>query len=162
MVEMVVHTLVRDARDAANNIVVVLKEREGKRALPIVIGAHEAHAIFCELRNIKPQRPLTHDLMCSILEELEVQLARVVVHDLRENIYYALLVLINNGNEQEVDSRPSDAIALALRVGAPIFVADKVMEEATVSLQEESEETQSEADERFRAIVGDLDLDDMS
>jgi bifunctional DNase/RNase len=162
MVEMVVHTLVRDVRDAANSIVVVLKEREGKRALPIVIGPHEAHAIFCELRHIEPRRPLTHDLMCTMLDELEVQLARVVVHDLRDNIYYALLVLINNGKEQTIDSRPSDAIALALRVGAPIYVADKVMEEATVSLQEEPDGAPSEADERFRAIVGDLDLDDIS
>mgnify|MGYP001094564697 CR=1 FL=1 len=162
MVEMVVHTLVRDVRDAGNSIVVVLKEREGKRALPIVIGAPEAHAIFCELRHIKPARPWTHDLMCTILDELEVQLARVVVVELRDNIYYAQLVLINNGNEQQIDSRPSDAIALALRAGAPIYVADKVMEEATVSLQEEPEEVPSEADERFRAIVGDLDLDDIS
>ncbi len=158
MVEMVVHTMVRDAH---NNMVIVLKEREGTRALPIQIGPYEARAILWELKGMVSERPLTHDLMRSILDELEVQLARVVVHDLRDEVYYALLVLVNDGNEQEVDARPSDAIALALRAGAPIYVADKVIEQATDPLRS-AEQVESEADERFREIVGDLDLDDVS
>jgi hypothetical protein len=158
MVEMVVHTMVKDS---AKQMVVVLKEREGKRALPIVIGPCEATAILYELRGWVPERPLTHDLMRSILEELEVQVARVVVHDLRNEIYYALLVLVNNGNEQEIDARPSDAIALALRVGAPIYVSDQVVEQAAVPLQD-SEQVENEEDERFREIVGQLDIDDIS
>jgi hypothetical protein len=87
--------------------------------------------------------------------------ARVVVHDLRNEIYYALLVLVNNGNEQEIDARPSDAIALALRVGAPIYVSDQVVEQAAVPLQD-SEQVENEEDERFREIVGQLDIDDIS
>jgi len=166
MVEVVVHTMVQDA---AKQMVVVLKEREGPRALPIVIGNYEAQAILLELRGFEPARPLTHDLLRSVLDELGVQLARVVVHDMRDNIYYAILVLVNNGTEQEVDARPSDAIALALRVGAPIYVGDKLMEEATVSLEdyEEPEAEQdpakaSEIDRCFRDIISDLDLEDYS
>jgi bifunctional DNase/RNase len=134
MVEVCVETV---TKDATQNMVVVLKEKQGGRTLPISVGPHEAQAILAELRGIKPLRPQTHDLMRHIVEHLEARLARVVLEDLRENIYYASLFLARNGREEQVDARPSDAIALALRTGAPIFVADKVMKDASWELPAE-------------------------
>jgi len=159
MIEMVVHSI---GQDPAKNMVVILREREGKRALPIVVGQFEAQAIYFQLRGIALQRPMTHDLTRNILEELDVQITRVTVCDLRENIYYALVTLLANGVEQDVDARPSDAIALALRAGCPIYISEKVAEEATVDLDESELEPDNDEESRFRSIVGDLDLDDLS
>ncbi len=127
MVEMVVQAITRDER---SNSVVLLKEKEGARAVPIMIGPWEAQAIACHLQGLQPQRPLTHDLMLDIVQQLDFKVARVLVNDLRERVFYALLVLVNNGREEQVDARPSDAIALAVRAGAPIYVAEKIIAEA--------------------------------
>ena len=125
MVEVYVDTLTKDAN---GNAVVLLKEKQGARTLPITIGVNEAQAILCELKGIKPQRPMTHDLMRDIVRHLDARLSRVVVQELRDNIFYGLLVLGRNGKEEQVDARPSDALALALRAGAPIYVAEEVMQ----------------------------------
>lgn len=105
----------------------ILKEVNGPRRLPIIIGAFEAQSIALEIENIKPPRPLTHDLMKTLIEALGGDLIDVTITDLREGTFYARL----NLDTQEIDSRPSDAIALAVRFGAPIYVAEKVMEEAS-------------------------------
>jgi hypothetical protein len=104
----------------------ILKEVNGPRRLPIIIGAFEAQSIALEMEGIKPPRPLTHDLMKSIIDTLGGALNDVTISDLREGTFYARLSMA----AQDVDSRPSDAIALAVRYGVPIFVMDKVMDEA--------------------------------
>lgn len=110
--------------------VVLLKSDEDERTLPIFIGAAEAQAIAIKLNQVEVPRPLTHDLLKNILDFLEYRLKRVEVCDLREGTFYARLILERDGEELEIDSRPSDAIALALRFGAPIFVGERVMDEA--------------------------------
>ena len=128
----------------ANRFVVILKDDQAHRWLPIVVGSTEAQAIALQLEKITPPRPLTHDLMKNMLDSIEVRVSRVVVNDLRENTYYALIGLKMNGNHAEIDARPSDAIALALRTQAPIFVAEEVMRKAAVS-DKESEKDEDAA-----------------
>jgi bifunctional DNase/RNase len=114
----------------------ILKEVNGPRRLPIIIGAFEAQSIALEIEGIKPPRPLTHDLIKSIIDILGGDLMDVYINELRDGTFYARL----NLDTQEIDSRPSDAIALAVRFGVPIYVADKVMDEASfVSEGEEGE-----------------------
>jgi uncharacterized protein len=104
----------------------ILKEVNGLRRLPIIIGAFEAQSIALEMEGIKPPRPLTHDLLKNVMDSLGANLNDVFINDLKDGTFYARLSL----DSQEVDSRPSDAIALAVRYNVPIFVADKVMDEA--------------------------------
>ena len=104
----------------------ILKEVNGLRRLPIIIGAFEAQSIALEMEGIKPPRPLTHDLLKNVMDSLGASLNDVFINELKDGTFYAIL----NLDAQEVDSRPSDAIALAVRYGVPIFVADKVMDEA--------------------------------
>ena len=116
----------------------ILKEVNGNRRLPIIIGAFEAQSIALEMEGIKPPRPLTHDLMKNIIDSLGTALSEIMINDLREGTFYAKISL----DSQEIDSRPSDAIALAVRYGVPIFVSDKVMDEA--AFYPEAEEQQGE------------------
>ncbi|MDI6767674.1 MAG: DUF151 domain-containing protein [Bacteroidota bacterium] len=104
----------------------ILKEVNGNRRLPIIIGAFEAQSIALEIEGIKPPRPLTHDLMKNLLESLGAELTEITISELREGTFFATL----NFNSQEIDARPSDAIALAVRFGVPIYVSEKVMEDA--------------------------------
>jgi len=112
----------------ASNPVVVLVDLSGQKAFPIWIGVFEAEAISRGLEDVVTLRPMTHDLMKQILDTFQVTLNRVVIHDLKENTFYANLYLNVDGEELIVDSRPSDAIALAVRVKAPIFVSELVIE----------------------------------
>jgi len=112
--------------------VVILKDLEGKRYLPILIGPFEATAIALALEGTAVPRPLSHDLMRILLETLSAKLEQVIVHDIKDSTFFAKLVVRTNGEVQEIDARPSDGIALALRMHAPIFVSDKItLEEAT-------------------------------
>src|SRR3954470_16456429 len=106
--------------------IVLLKTIEGNRFLPIWIGHAEAAAILMKLQNASTPRPMTHDLVTDILGQLDAQVTRVAVVELRENTFYAQVTIQQDGSEIEVDSRPSDAIAIAVRTSAPIFVADEV------------------------------------
>ena len=117
-------------RDAAGNPVILLHERDGDRSLPIWIGLPEARSIAARLERIEPARPNTHDLAKSLLEGLGARLERVIVTELRERTYYGLIVIRGPDGSVEIDSRPSDAIALALRLDAPIFVRETLFEEA--------------------------------
>ena len=128
-----------------NRFVVILKDDVNGRWLPIVVGNTEAQAIALQLENVSPPRPLTHDLIKNLLESIDAKIARVIVNDLRENTYYALISLKLNGSNTEIDARPSDAIALALRTHAPIFVAEEVMERASVNDKDTEEETEDTA-----------------
>ena len=114
----------------------ILKEMGGNRRLPIIIGAFEAQSIALEMEGIKPPRPLTHDLMKTIIDRMGVALSEVTVHELRDGTFYAKISL----DSQEIDSRPSDAIALAVRYSVPIYVSEKVMEEASFVPEPEGEE----------------------
>jgi bifunctional DNase/RNase len=117
--------------------VVFLKEENGQRSLPIFIGAAEAQAIAFVLEQVNPPRPLTHDLVKKLLDNMECRLKRIEVCDLKDNTFYARLLLEWNGLETEIDSRPSDAIALAMRCAAPIYVANEVMDEAGILVKDE-------------------------
>ncbi len=123
-----------------NRFVVILKDDVNNKWLPIVVGNTEAQAIALHLENVSPPRPLTHDLIKNILESVEAKISRVVVSDLRENTYYALISMKLNGHSTDIDARPSDAIALALRMQAPIFVSDEVMAKASVDDKEADED----------------------
>ena len=114
--------------------VIVLKERDGSRLLPVVIGIAEVNAIKLKLSGIEPPRPLTHDLLLHAVEELGAKLKEIHIDKLENNTFFAKLILVRNGSgEIKVDARPSDSVALALRAGAPIFVDEEVMNEASVS-----------------------------
>ncbi|MFZ1081751.1 MAG: bifunctional nuclease family protein [Candidatus Kryptoniota bacterium] len=119
----------------------ILKETEGERRLPIIIGQFEAQAIALELEGIKPPRPLTHDLVKNVLDSLGTTLSDVIISELREGTFYARLNVEGNSSSHEIDARPSDAIAVAIRFGVPIYVSETVMEEASgISEIEEGEE----------------------
>lgn len=142
----------------ANQPIVLLREASGTRFLPIWVGAVEATAIASALEGVEPPRPLTHDLLKSVLDGLEVNIMRVVVTELRDSVFFADLVLAVNGKEVHVSSRPSDAIALAVRTSAPIFAATEVVDEAGIELEDgESEEEQVN---RFRKLLDDVSIED--
>lgn len=113
-----------------NTPIVILKDFEEKKAIPIWIGIFEASAIATELENIKFSRPMTHDLLCNMMNVLEAMVTRIEINDVRNNTFYANIILTRDGRDYSVDSRPSDAIALALRANAPIFVHEKVIEKS--------------------------------
>ncbi len=127
-VEMKVAGIVLDPY--SNVPIVVLRDMEDKVTVPIWIGLVEASAIAMELEKIKIQRPLTHDLLKNVLSQLKVEVIKIEVTELKENTYYALIHLNRDGEVMSIDSRPSDAIALALRTQSPIFVADAVVEQS--------------------------------
>lgn len=110
----------------------VLEEVEGKRKLPIVIGMHEAQSIAIKMENMTPSRPLTHDLFSSLCQSFDIELKEVVIYDLVEGIFFARLVCGNGENEETIDARTSDAVALAVRFGCPIFCVEKVLKTAGI------------------------------
>ena len=140
-----------------NQPIVLLREAEGSRYLPIWIGAVEATAIAYALEGVVPQRPLTHDLLKTVSESLGASVARVVVTELRDSVYYADLVLATGADEVTVSSRPSDAIALAARMGAPLFATPQVLEDAGIEIRDEDEEAEIE---KFREFLDDITPED--
>src|SRR5918998_6854782 len=117
--------------------IVLLKTKDGNRSLPIWIGQPEAAAILMKLQGASTPRPMTHDLVTELLEQLDAQVVRITVTELRDNTFYASITVQQNGSEIEIDSRPSDAIALAVRAEAPIFAADRVIEESAIEFEGE-------------------------
>ncbi|PIE33940.1 hypothetical protein CSA56_09650 [candidate division KSB3 bacterium] len=139
-VEMSVKGLTLDP--LTNMPIVILKDTEDKRVLPIWIGLFEANAIALELERITTPRPMTHDLMRDLIAGMEARVTKIVVNDLKNNTFYAMIHLAINGNHIVVDSRPSDAIALALRSEAPIYVATEVVNKAkSIDMTKETEES---------------------
>jgi bifunctional DNase/RNase len=140
-----------------NQPIVLLRERDGDRYLPIWIGAAEATAIAYAQQGVVPPRPLTHDLLRNVIEDLGGRVERVVISDVREGTYYAIIHLTVRGDAVAIDARPSDAIALALRTKAPIFAEEHVIDHA-----KQSEPVASEGDaERLQKWLESLDPDDM-
>lgn len=124
----------------SNNYAVVLGEVKGNRRLPIVIGGYEAQAIAVSMERMIPNRPLTHDLFKSTLDTFQIKILEIIITDLVEGIFFATLVCERNGEVYEVDSRTSDALAMAVRFDCPIYTYDKILESAGVILEVESEE----------------------
>ncbi len=136
----------------------ILREVNGTRNLPIIIGAFEAQAIAMELEGIKPPRPLTHDLTKNLIEALGATLVEIIIDELRDNTFYAKLILDISSMSQEIDARPSDAIALSVRFKCPIYASETVMREASFEIDQEEyskwqrpseEEEESEEEEDF-------------
>ncbi|MGH7408849.1 MAG: bifunctional nuclease family protein [Candidatus Methylomirabilales bacterium] len=139
-VEMRIRGLMMDP--VTNMPIVILKDTQGSTILPIWVGIYEANAIALEIEKVATPRPMTHDLIKNILDGLGASVQQVVVNDLKDNTFFAVIEINVNGNVVNVDSRPSDAIALALRVNAPIFVAEKVVTRAkSIEVSEEKEES---------------------
>ncbi|HEY7412217.1 MAG TPA: bifunctional nuclease family protein [Vicinamibacteria bacterium] len=124
-IEMTIKGLMIDPM--TNMPIIILRDEDGQRVLPIWVGVFEANAIALQIENVQTPRPMTHDLLKSVIETLRATVERVVVCDLKENTFYATIHLRTDGHELLVDSRPSDAIALALRTQTPIFVEDAVL-----------------------------------
>jgi len=121
------------------NYAIVLGEQEGARRLPIVIGEFEAQAIAVAMEGMAPSRPMTHDLFKNTLTDFSIEVKEVVINNLVDGIFYASLVCLLNGKETEVDSRTSDALAIAVRFGCPIFTFEFILEQAGIILEEETE-----------------------
>lgn len=143
--------------------VVVLKEQDQERYLPIWIGPFEADAITIGLQNIQMTRPLTHDLLKAVIDRMDASVSHIWVNDLKNDTFYAEIVMEANGRKLNVDSRPSDAIALAVRVNVPIYVAESVMDKAGIvpTEQEDLSEEEEQKLSAFRDFVDTLDMDDL-
>ena len=161
MIAMFVSEVGLDAR--TGQPIVLLKDEAGIKALPIWIGVAEANAILRALENVKPPRPMTHDLLLNVIEDLGYTVERVEVNELTSGTFFATITLILTDPKTKleikkaVDSRPSDAIALALRAKAPIYVAAQVMAEASISVETEKEQTE---DEEFKQFLEGLKASD--
>ena len=144
--------------------IVLLKTAEGNKFLPIWIGHPEAAAILMKLQSQAPPRPMTHDLLSDMLEQLGAQVIRITVTELRENTFYAQITVQQDGTEIEVDSRPSDAIALAIRAEAPIFAADRVIEESAIEFEgEDVDEERLEAEvAKFKHFLDEVTPEDFA
>jgi len=140
-----------------NQPIVLLRESAGTRYLAIWIGVTEATAIAYALEGVTPQRPFTHDLLKLTTEALGASVDRVTVTEMRDSVYYADLVLDRDGDEVTISSRPSDAIALAARTGAPLFASRDVLDDAGIEIRDESEE---EEVERFKEFLDEIKPED--
>ena len=141
--------------------IVLLKTADGNKYLPIWIGHPEAAAILMKLQGASTPRPLTHDLLTEILSQLDAQVTRITVTELRENTFYATITVQQDGSEIEVDSRPSDAIALAVRAEAPIFADDRVIEESAIEFEGE-EVNEDEIVDEFRKFLDQVTPDEFA
>ena len=159
MVEMSIYGVSFDL--VGKQPIVLLKTAEGNRYLPIWIGHPEAAAILMKLQGASAPRPLTHDLLVNILGELEVEIVRVTVTELRENTFHASIIVAQNGAELEIDSRSSDAIAIAVRAQAPIFAADAVIDESAIEFEGEDVNEEEIVDE-FKRFLDRVSAEDFA
>ena len=154
-VEMTIKGLMVDP--ITNMPIIILRDKDGQRVLPIWVGVFEANAIALQIENVTTPRPMTHDLLRNVISDLQAQILRIVVSDLKENTFYALIYIQRNGDVIAIDARPSDAIALALRARVPIFVEDTVIENArSVDITPEKADS-----ERLQKWLESLDPDDL-
>jgi uncharacterized protein len=154
-IEMSIKGLMVDP--VTNTPIVILRDKDGQRVLPIWVGIFEANAIALQIENVAPPRPMTHDLLRNVIQDLNATVQKIVVCDLQDNTFYALIYLDLNGDTVAIDARPSDAIALALRTRAPIFVEDAVIENAAgVEMGQETVDA-----ERLHKWLESLDPDDL-
>jgi uncharacterized protein len=156
MIEMVIYGVSFDL--VGKQPIVLLKTADGNKFLPIWIGHPEAAAILMKLQGASTPRPMTHDLVTDMLEQLDAQVTRITVTELKENTFYASITVAQNGSEIEVDSRPSDAIALAVRAEAPIYANERVIEESAIEFEGE-EVNEDEIVDEFRKFLDDVSPD---
>ena len=159
MQEMVIYGVSFDM--VGKQPIVLLKTADGNKFLPIWIGHPEAAAILMKLQGAATPRPMTHDLFTDILAQLEARVVKIAVTELRENTFYALITVAIDGTEIEIDSRPSDAIALAVRSGAPIFAAEAVIEESAIEFEQE-DVNEEEVVEEFKKFLDEVRPEDFS
>jgi uncharacterized protein len=159
MQEMVIYGVSFDM--VGKQPIVLLKTADGNKFLPIWIGHPEAAAILMKLQGANTPRPMTHDLVTDMLEKLEARVTRIAVTELRENTFYAVVTVAVDGSEIEIDSRPSDAIALAVRSDAPIFADDSVIEESAIEFEHE-DVNEEEVVEEFKKFLDEVKPDDFS
>ena len=159
MQEMVIYGVSFDM--VGKQPIVLLKTVDSNKFLPIWIGHPEAAAILMKLQGANTPRPMTHDLINDVLSELEVACTRVSVTELRENTFYASITLSVNGQELEIDSRPSDALALAVRAGAPIYAAEDVISESAIEFEHEVEDTEQVV-EKFKDFLENVSPEDFA
>jgi hypothetical protein len=156
MLEMKVAGIALDA--VTRSPIVLLKDSSDRRALPIFIGQDQARAIISALEKQQSPRPLTHDLISNLFETWEMNLEKIIIHSLQDNTFYAVLCLKQNGVAKEVDCRPSDAIAIALRTDSPIWVMEEVVADASIPVDRDADEEERQA---FREFVANLSPEDL-
>jgi bifunctional DNase/RNase len=157
MIEMKVAGIALDA--ATRSPIVLLRDAAERRALPIYIGQDQAKAIISALENHTPPRPLTHDLMVNILQEWNMTLERIIIHSLQDNTFYAVLTVRQGEVKKDIDARPSDAIALALRTNSPIWVMEEVIADASIPVDRDADEAERRA---FREFISKLRPEDFT
>ncbi|HEX2445628.1 MAG TPA: bifunctional nuclease family protein [Vicinamibacterales bacterium] len=154
-IEMTIKGLMIDP--ITNMPIIILRDKDGQRVLPIWVGVFEANAIALQIENVATPRPMTHDLLKNVIQDLKAEIQKVVVSDLRENTFYAIIYLDSQGETVAIDARPSDAIALALRAHAPIYVEDSVIANAkTVDIVPDKEDS-----ERLQKWLENLDPEEL-
>ncbi|MBD2136531.1 bifunctional nuclease family protein [Anabaena sp. FACHB-1237] len=156
MIEMKVAGIALDA--ISRSPIVLLKDGLDRRALPIYISQDQAKAIMSAMEHQKPPRPLTHDLIVNILEVWNMTLEKVIIHSLQKDTFYAALIVQQGEVKKEIDARPSDAIAIALRTNAPIWVVEEVVADASIPVDRDADEAEQEA---FREFVSNLRPEDL-
>ncbi len=159
MIEMVIYGVSFDL--VGKQPIVLLKTADGNKFLPIWIGHPEAAAILMKLQGASTPRPMTHDLVADMLEQLDAQVTRITVTELKDNTFYASITVAQNGSEIEIDSRPSDAIALAVRAEAPIYANERVIEESAIEFEGE-EVNEEEIVDEFRKFLDDVSPDEFA
>ncbi|HEX3293863.1 MAG TPA: bifunctional nuclease family protein [Solirubrobacterales bacterium] len=142
--------------------IVLLKTVDGNKFLPIWIGHPEAAAILMKLQGASTPRPMTHDLLSDVLDQMEAKCEKVSVTELRDNTFFASITISMNGSELEIDSRPSDALALAVRTSAPIFAADEVIEESAIEFEGEEVEDTEQVVEKFKDFLDNVTPEDFA
>ncbi|UZQ54366.1 bifunctional nuclease family protein [Trichothermofontia sichuanensis B231] len=155
MIEMKIAGIALDA--VSRSPIVILKDDAERRALPIYIAHEQARAIINALENHVPPRPLTHDLLVNLLEAWDITLERVVIHSLQDNTFFAVLTVRQGDVKKDIDARPSDAMAIALRTGSPIWVSEEVILDASLPVDQEADEAEQQA---FRDFVANLRPED--
>ena len=151
MIEMKVAGIVLNA--ASRSPMILLKDSSERRALPIFIGQDQADAIIKALEGHRPSRPLTHDLIANILNDCNIKLERVIIHALTDDIFYAVLCIDLKGVKKEIDCRPSDAVAIAIRTNSPIWVLEEVIADASIPVDRDADEADRQA---FKDFVSDI------
>jgi uncharacterized protein len=151
MIEMKVAGIALDAM--TRSPIVLLKDSSDRRALPIYIGQEQAKSIIAALERQTPPRPLTHDLMVNLLEAWNMTLERIIIHALQDNTFYALLTVRHGEVKKEIDARPSDAIAIAIRTNSPIWVMEEVVVEASIPVDREADQAEQEAFREFLSTL---------
>lgn len=157
MIEMKVAGIALDA--VTRSPIVLLRDFSERRALPIYIGQDQARAIIGAIENQKPPRPLTHDLLVNMLEAWEMSLDKVIIHSLQDNTFYASLIVTHGEQSRDIDARPSDAIAIALRMNSPIWVMEEVIADASIPVDRDADEAEQKA---FRDFVSGIRPEDFT